>query len=322
MNILLTGCAGYIGSVTTEMLLNKGYSVIGIDNFSHGFIESVDKRALFYRMDVRDKVSLNYLFSKHNIDAVCHLAAESIITESMTDPRKFLDVNVLGGTTLLDVMLENKCNKFIMSSTASTYGEPAYVPMDEKHPQNPANFYGESKLIFERILNWYKDNKGLDFTAFRYFNVGGATENHGERRRNETRLVPVAIKSAYEQTILSVFGNNYKTKDGTPMRDYVHVSDVADAHILALQSKNLPHNYFNLGGDCAFTVLEIIEKVQEISSKQITYSIADRRPGDVEIFWADSSLAREELGWNPQKSTLHEIVQDSVYWFKQLYGYT
>lgn len=320
MNILVTGCAGYIGSVVTERLLNKGYSVIGIDNFSHGFAESVDKRSSFYCADVRDKESLKHVFSRHNISAVCHLAAESIITESMVDPRKFLDVNVLGGTTLLDVMLENGCNKFIMSSTASTYGEPKYTPMDESHPQNPANFYGESKLIFERILNWYKENKGLDYTAFRYFNVGGATKDHGERRKNETRLVPVAIKAAFNKTVLSVYGNDYNTKDGTPMRDYVHVSDIADAHILALQSEKLPYNYFNLGGDRAFTVLEIVQKIQEISGKTLAYSISGRRPGDVEIFWASSRKAKDILKWKAEKSSLDRIVTDSINWYRRVNG--
>jgi UDP-glucose 4-epimerase len=321
MNILVTGCAGFIGSVVTEKLLDKGYTVIGIDNLSHGFIESIDSRAIFHKIDIMDIASLEYIFTQYKIDCVCHLAAEAVIVESMTDPKKFLDTNVVGGTNILEVMLKYGCNKFIMSSTASTYGEPIYTPMDELHPQNPANFYGESKLIFERILNWYKANKGLEFIAFRYFNVGGATEKHGERRTNETRLVPAAIRAAYDQTIFSVYGNDYNTKDGTPERDYVHVSDVADAHIIAIEKiGTTPHSYYNLGGETAYSVMDFLTEVEKFTERKITYTYADRRPGDVEIYWANSKLAKDELSWNADKSTLQDIVKDSVVWYKSLFG--
>jgi len=317
MKILVTGCAGYIGSVICEYLCDNGFTVMGLDNLSHGYRESVDSRVEFHMVDIRNVLEVGRRFNSFKPDVVCHLAAESIITDSMNNPKPFFDVNIKGGISILDNMKEVGCNKLIMSSTASVYGEPEYTPMDENHPKNPVNAYGESKYLFERILRWYQKAYGINFIAFRYFNVGGATEKHGEKRRIETRLVPIAIKAALNNTSMEIFGSNYNTMDGTPMRDYVHVKDIANAHLIGIEKIcEGTSGYLNLGGDRPYSVLEIINKVELITNKKINYTFSDRRPGDVEIFWATSELARICIGWKAEHSSLLEIIKDSVNWFK------
>lgn len=234
-NILVTGCAGFIGSVATERLLDQGHNVIGLDNFSSSYPESVSEDIDFYYADVNDALRLDDLFKSQKIDYVFHFAAESIIGKSMTDPALFFNANVKGGITLLDAMRKNNVKKLIHSSTASSYGIPDYAPINEDHPQNPINAYGESKYLFERILKWYQQCYGLDYVMFRYFNVGGGTSKNGERRKEETRLLPAIMRCIQNNETLKIFGNDYPTKDGTAIRDYLHVVDVANAHILAME---------------------------------------------------------------------------------------
>jgi UDP-glucose 4-epimerase len=318
MNILVTGCAGFIGSVTTELLLSNGYNVIGIDNLSSGYISSVPDEVVFYEGDVNNYDLLDDIFHLHNIDIVFHFAAESIIGKSMTDPSIFFNANISGGITLLDVMRKHNVKKIIQSSTGSSYGMPRYVPMDEEHPQEPINAYGESKYIFERILKWYQKAYQIDYVMFRYYNVGGSTLKNGERRKEETRLLPIIMKCINNNETLQVFGKNYPTKDGTAIRDYLHVVDVANAHVLAMNNfEKVKNDVYNLGSETGFSVLEIIKLSEKITGHEVKYEFSDPRPGDPPILIASRKKAIKKLGWNPENSTLEKVIEDTWRWFKE-----
>ncbi|RKY88009.1 UDP-glucose 4-epimerase GalE [candidate division KSB1 bacterium] len=341
MAILVTGAAGYIGSIVTEELLNQGHSVIAIDNLQEGNREAVLPGAVFYEGNIGDEKLLTKIFKNHRIDAVLHFAAETTIEFSMTNPKIYFENNVVNGIRLLNVMLEHKCNRFIFSSTAATFGEPQYTPIDEKHPQLPINAYGESKLMFEHILDWYHKAYGLKFNAFRYFNAAGASEKLGEAHRHESHLIPLVLKRALaeqkskkaeqqrkkqienredknkeqENISLKVFGNDYPTKDGTCVRDYIHVVDLAQAHILALENLNChPDGKYNLGNGKGFTVLEVIETAKKVTGVDIPYEIAGRRPGDPAVLIASSELAQRELGWESRFRDLESIIGSAWKW--------
>lgn len=315
-NIFITGIAGFIGSVVGEFLVNKGHSVIGIDNLQEGSKNAVSSSITFYEGNVGDKNILESIFNKHSIEYVFHFAAETTIEFSMTDPHKYFNNNVVNGLVLLETMRKYSCSKIIFSSTAATYGEPVYNPIDEKHPQVPINAYGESKLIFEKILEWYYSAYGFKYNLFRYFNASGATALNGEDRRNESHLLPIAFNVLLgKRDKLKVYGNDYPTKDGTCVRDYVHVADIAEAHILAMKNlETKPNGKYNLGSGTGFTVLEVIEAIEKVTSKKIKWEFDNKRIGDPALLVASNELAKKELSWNPGRSTIENIIKSAYDW--------
>jgi UDP-glucose 4-epimerase len=324
MTVLVTGGAGYIGSVVVEQLVMNGVKVIVVDNLQEGNAEAIHPEAVFYHGDFGMASVLNDIFDKHGIDAVLHFAAETTIQYSMTDPALYFKNNVVNGITLLDVMRKHGCQKFIFSSTAATFGEPQYIPIDELHPQKPINAYGESKLMFEKILDWYHWAYGLKFNAFRYFNAAGASKMFGENHRQESHLIPVIIQVALgRRKEISIFGNDYPTKDGTCIRDYIHVIDLAQAHILAIQNLDAnPNHKYNLGNGEGFSNLEVIQMVEKVSGKKVNYQFDARRPGDPGVLIATSKLAKKELNWDPQYPDLQSIVESAWEWHsKHPFGY-
>ncbi|MDO9529565.1 MAG: UDP-glucose 4-epimerase GalE, partial [Syntrophales bacterium] len=253
---------------------------------------------------------------KHVIDAVIHFAADTRVGSSMVYPSQFFNNNVVNGITLLDVMREFDCRRMIFSSTAAIYGEPQYIPVDEKHPQLPVNPYGESKLMFERILDWYHRAYGLKFNALRYFNAAGASKRFGDAKRNVTLLIPVIMQVLRGQRErLQIFGNDYPTKDGTCIRDYIHVLDLAQAHIQAMQNlEKHPSGRYNLGNGQGFSNLEVVKTVESVTGKSVPFEFAPRRPGDPAVLIASSDLAHQELGWQPKFAKLEEIVASAWEW--------
>jgi UDP-glucose 4-epimerase len=324
MNILVTGGAGYIGSICVEELIRQKHSVVVIDNLQEGHREAVHPESVFYKGNFGDKQLLKNIFNDHAIDAVIHFAAETTVEFSMTDPQIYFINNVVNGVNLLEIMREYGCEKFIFSSTAATFGEPESTPIYEGHIQKPINAYGESKLMFEKILDWYHSAYGLKFNAFRYFNAAGASDRLGEDHRNESHLIPIVLKTALSLqekrniSSLKVFGSDYPTKDGTCVRDYIHVIDLANAHILALTNLNEhPDSKYNMGNGEGFSVLEVIEISNRITGLDIPYELTDKRPGDPAILIASSEKFRKETGWEPGYPDLESIIKTAWQWHKR-----
>ena len=316
MNLLVTGGAGYIGSVCVENLIQQGHSVVVVDNLQEGHREAVVSGADLYEGDFGNREFLSNVFERHKIDGVIHFAAETTITFSMTDPGLYFHNNLVNSINLLNVMRKFDCKRMIFSSTAAIFGEPDYTPIDETHPHKPINAYGESKLMFEKVLDWYCDAYGIKFNAFRYFNAAGASRHLGEAHRNESHLIPVLIQAVLGQREnLQIFGDDYPTKDGTCVRDYIHVLDISDAHIQALDNLDKhPRGKYNLGNGKGYTNLEVVKMVEKISGKKLEYEISGRRPGDPTILVASSSLAKKEFGWEPKYIDLETIVYDAFEW--------
>jgi len=319
MVILVTGGAGYIGSICVEELLGQGYEVVVIDNLQEGHREAVLPEAVFYEGNYGDRVVLEGIFQKYPVDTVMHFAAEATVGISMTDPRVFFENNVAFGLVLLDVMRTFQCNKMIFSSTAAVFGEPEYIPIDEHHPEKPINAYGESKLMFEKILDWYHAAYGFQYNSFRYFNAAGASERLGEAHKNETHLIPIILHTALEKrTKIDIFGSDYDTKDGTCIRDYLHVIDIAQAHILGLPNLDKKSNAkYNLGNGVGFTNLEVLKTAEKVTGRNIPFEITARRPGDPDSLVASSLLAREELGWKPLYPSLESIISSAWRWHSE-----
>jgi UDP-glucose 4-epimerase len=318
MNLLVTGGAGYIGSVCAELLLEKGHAVVVVDNLQEGHREAVLPEAVFYEGDFGDWELLQEIFQAHAIDAVIHFAAETTIEFSMTDPGLYFHNNLVNSITLLDVMREFGCKQMIFSSTAATFGEPQYTPIDEKHPQEPINTYGESKLMFEKVLAWYHKAYGFRFNIFRYFNAAGASERFGEAHRHESHLIPIIIQVVLGQRDkLQIFGDDYHTKDGTCVRDYIHVVDLAEAHIRALENLDPhPNGKYNLGNGKGFSNLEVMKIVEKVTGQEVHFEMAPRRPGDPAVLVASSELALKELSWSPKYISLEAIVESAWQWHK------
>ena len=314
-NILVTGGAGYIGSITTELLLEEGYDVIVIDDLRDGKREAVLEPAVFYEGDYGDIRLLGKVFGSNSINAVFHFAASAKIPESIEEPALFYRNNIVGGYWLLEAMLRYNCQNLIFSSSAAVYGEPDYVPIDEGHPKRPINSYGQTKLDFEQMSYWYHRAYDLRVNCFRYFNAAGATERLGEARRDESHLLPLAIETALGQREnLEIYGNDYDTTDGTCIRDYVHVRDIAWAHILAL--KNLdewPYEVYNLGSEKGYSVLEVVKKVNEITGIEVNHEVVGRRAGDAVRLVASNGKAKAELGWEPELG-LEEMIRSTWEW--------
>jgi len=316
LKILVTGGAGYIGSICVETLLKQGHQVVVIDNLQEGYRKAVMPNAFFYEGDYGNKTLLRKIFTEHSFETVIHFAGETTIKYSMTDPGLYFHNNVVNGISLLDIMGEFECKKFIFSSTAAIFGEPKYTPIDEKHPQLPINAYGESKLMFERVLEWHHIAYGVKFNSFRYFNAAGASEKLGEDHRHETHLIPVIIKSILGQRKkVQIFGNDYPTKDGTCLRDYIHVLDLASAHIKALDNLGQhPNGKYNLGNGMGFSNLDIIRTVEAVTGQDVPFEFAPRRTGDPAVLVASSELAKTKLGWQSQFQDLAAIIESAWKW--------
>jgi len=313
VKILVTGGAGYIGSICVEDLLNRGHDVTVFDNLTEGHRKAVDERAKFVQGDLADKTGVSQVIGTEQPAAVMHFAAKALVGESMQNPSKYFFNNVSCGLNLLDAMVEHGVKRFVFSSTCATYGIPETIPIDELAPQKPVNPYGESKLIFEKILRWYDQIHGLVFAALRYFNAAGATEAFGEDHRIETHLIPCVLQVPLgKREHAQVFGTDYATQDGSCIRDYIHVTDLAQAHALALEVKE--SGFFNLGIGGGVSVLEVIEACRKVTGKDIPIVNQPRRPGDPPRLIASAQKAREVLGWRPQFEQITDIVSSAWNW--------
>src|SRR3984893_16993488 len=287
MKIFVTGGAGYIGSVCTELLLDEGHEVTVFDNLSEGNRAAVDARAAFIEGDLQDRQSIAAALSKSSAEGVMHFAASALVGESMKNPSKYFRNNVANGLNLLDAMVEKKMPRFVFSSTCAIFGPPERVPIDETLPTRPINPYGESKLAFEKVMRWYDEIHGLRFVSLRYFNAAGASKNFGEDHHVETHLIPNVLKVALGQAPhVEIFGTDYDTPDGTCIRDYIHIIDLARAHILALQASKSA--FYNLGTGGGSSVREVIETARKITGRKIDIVGKPRRPGDAAGFIASS----------------------------------
>ncbi|HVS88641.1 MAG TPA: UDP-glucose 4-epimerase GalE [Candidatus Acidoferrum sp.] len=315
MNILVTGGAGYIGSHTADAIEKSGHAAIIYDNLSAGHRWAVGSKTLI-EADLADKLSIQRAIEQYRIEAVIHFAAHAYVGESVADPRKYFQNNVVNTLNLLGVMLDLGVKYIVYSSTCATYGVPEKLPISEEHSQRPVNPYGESKLFIERVLHWYEKAYGLRWVALRYFNAAGASGQLGECHDPETHLIPLAIDAALTRFPLSVFGTDYPTEDGTAVRDYIHVDDLASAHIAALEYliKKGTSRAFNLGTGQGHSVREVLQTVERVSKMAVPYRAAARRPGDPAVLVADSRAAKELLSWTPQRSSLREIVESAWLW--------
>ncbi len=317
MTILITGGAGYIGSVTTELLRARGEQVVVLDNLSRGYRDAVAPEIPFYEGNVGDRELVTRIVAEHNIDACVHFAAFAYVGESVSEPALYYENNVAQGINLLGALVTAGVRKFVFSSTCATYGEPQQIPIDETHPQLPANPYGWSKLFIERILADYDRAYDLKFVALRYFNASGASLERGERHEPETHLIPLVLHAAQKKIDhVTVFGNDYPTPDGTCVRDYIHVSDLAGAHALALDylRNGSSSTAINLGNGQGYSVLEVINAARDVTGREIPIEIEGRRPGDPSHLVADSSKARSVLGWQPQHADLATIISSAWKW--------
>jgi len=319
MNVLVTGGAGYVGSVVTEELLKGGHKPIVLDNLQQGHKEAVLPQAEFVLADICDAEALEDVFRRFKIDAVMHMAAETIVEYSVTDPKRYFRNNIVGGINLLDIMLKHDVHKLIFSSSAAVYGEPENTPIREEHPTAPVNSYGESKLMFEHILNWYGKAYGFKHISLRYFNAAGASKYLGEDHHPETHLIPNVLKVALCQgNSAAIFGIDYPTNDGSCLRDYVHVMDIAQAHLLALEKlDNLSGRVYNLGNGAGHSVLEVVDITKKVTGVDIPVSIYPRRAGDPAVLVASSSLAKQEMNWKPEFLELRNIIESAWNWMKK-----
>lgn len=321
MAILVLGGAGYIGSHTVYELIDSGADVVIADNLQTGYIQAVHPKARFYKGDIRDKAFLDNLFKQEKIEAVIHFAANSLVGESMAEPLKYYDNNLYGTMVLLKSMVENGIDNIVFSSTAATYGEPESIPILETDKTEPTNTYGETKLSMEKMFKWVSKAHGVRYVSLRYFNACGAhvSGEIGEAHNPESHLIPIILQVPNGQReAVSVFGDDYNTKDGTCVRDYIHVTDLAQAHILAVNylKKGNESNIFNLGNGVGFTVNEVIETARKVTGHPIPAVIAPRRAGDPATLIASSEKAKKVLGWKPEHDSLEEIIASAWKWHK------
>lgn len=328
MKILVVGGAGYIGSHAVKQLLENEAEVVVIDSLETGHIESIPKEVPFYHVDIRDKAALRAVLERENVDGVIHFAANSLVGESMTKPLKYYNNNVCGTENLLEVLVEVGVKYIVFSSTAATYGDVKTMPITEETPTCPTNTYGETKLSIEKMLKWTHTAHDLNYVCLRYFNVAGAdfSGTIGEAHTTETHLIPLILQVPLGQReFISVFGNDYPTKDGTCIRDYIHITDLVNAHILALDylMKGGESNIFNLGSNNGYSVLEMIEAAREVTGHPIPMKIAERRSGDPALLVASSQKAKDVLGWQPQHTDIKEIIASAWKWHSMHpHGYT
>jgi len=318
MNVLVSGGAGYIGSVTAEVLLRNGHRVVVLDNLVHGHRDAVPAGAEFLQVDLTDLAAARAALAKAKPEAVMHFAGYIMVGESMTKPFKYLGDNSVMGLHLLEAALDAGVRKFILSSTANLFDKPVKVPIDESAALIPGSPYGESKLFLERTLGWLEKTHGLRSACLRYFNAAGATEERGEDHDPETHLIPLVLQVALgKRQKISVFGRDWDTPDGTCIRDYIHVSDLAEAHVLALGALDRGSRVYNLGNGQGFSVLEVIDAARKITGHPIPVEFAPRREGDVARLVADSARIRKELDWTPRLPELHRIIESAWRWHQK-----
>jgi len=320
MKILVLGGAGYIGSHTVYRLIEQGHKVVVFDNFETGYYEAIHPDAEVYEGDLRNRADIDNVFDKESdIDAVIHFAANSLVGESMVKPLKYYDNNICGTKVLLESMVAHNINRIVFSSTAATYGEPIHTPILENDPTNPTNCYGETKRAMERMFYWTEQAHGMKYVSLRYFNACGAhiSGKIGEAHNPESHLIPIILQTANgTRDHISVFGTDYDTPDGTCIRDYIHVTDLAQAHILAVEYliNGGESDIFNLGNGVGFSVKEVIETAKKVTGKEIKVVEENRRAGDPAVLIASSEKAKKVLGWNPQYNELSTIIETAWKW--------
>lgn len=322
MKILVTGGAGYIGSHAVVGLIDKGYEVVVIDNLQTGYKEAIHEKAIFYKGDIRESNFVASVLNKEDIQGVLHFAANSLVGESMEKPLEYYDNNVYGTQKLIEQLVAHKVNTIVFSSTAATYGEPIEVPITEEHPTNPINPYGETKRAMEKLIHWTAEASDLKYISLRYFNVAGAHSSAeiGESHEPETHLIPIILQVPLNQRpYLSIFGDDYETKDGTCIRDYIHIEDLVDAHILALEKliSGGPSGIYNLGTGTGYSILEMLEAARVVTGHEIPVIIADRRVGDPAVLVASSEKAQKELGWTPKHTAVEEIIRSAWQFYQK-----
>ena len=315
MKILVTGGAGYIGSATVELLATTDHEIVVFDNLSKGHRAAVHPKATFVEADLADRAAIDAVFESHSIDAVMHFAAHSLVGESMQKPMLYLGDNVHCGVNLLESMLAHNVTRFVLSSTANLFDDPEHMPITEAERIVPGSPYGESKYILERILAWLGKTTDLRYAALRYFNAAGATETRGEHHEPELHLIPRVLQVAqgiHEK--ISIFGDDYDTPDGSCVRDYIHISDLASAHLLALEALDGGSRTYNLGNGQGFSVKQIVDASRRITGHPIPASIEPRRPGDPATLVASSDKIRSELGWQPKYPDVEQIIETAWRW--------
>jgi len=321
MAVLVLGGAGYIGSHTVYELIDNGVDVVIADNLETGYRQAVHPKARFYQGDIRNRSFIDNVFDSEKIDAVIHFAANSLVGESMVNPLKYYDNNLCGTKVLLESMVAHGIDKIVFSSTAATYGEPERIPILETDKTEPINTYGETKLSMEKMFKWTGVAHGIRYVSLRYFNACGAHKSGliGEAHKPETHLIPLILQVPNGQReYISIYGDDYNTKDGTCIRDYIHVTDLAQAHILAMEylMKGNESNIFNLGNGVGFTVKEVIDTARKVTKHPINAKVAERRAGDPAVLVASSKKAKEVLGWKPQHADLEEIIESAWNWHR------
>ncbi len=315
MKVFVTGGAGYIGSACSEYLLDKGHEVVVFDSLVTGHLDAVDPRAKFVKGDLGDREALIKLVAEGSFDAVMHFAAFSLVGESMQNPGKYFKNNLANAINLADAAIAGKVKSFVFSSTAATFGQPKSVPIKESSPQKPINPYGESKLCFEKALDWYSKIHGMKYAALRYFNAAGATGKFGEMHSPETHLIPIILQVAQgKRDKIMIYGDDYDTPDGTCIRDYIHILDLAQAHEKALYAPK--SGRYNLGSGCGFSVKQIIDAARAVTGHPIPAEVAPRRAGDPARLIACSDLARKKLGWEPKFEDPKVIIESVWKWMK------
>jgi UDP-glucose 4-epimerase len=315
-NVLVTGGAGYVGSVCCAELLRLGHSVTVVDDLSTGFKDAVPAKAAFVQMDIADRRGLMGLAGDLKFDVVFHFAAKALIPESVRNPGLFFEQNVASSITMLEGLRSVGVKNFVFSSSAAVYGTPSQTPIEEDSPKNPVNSYGETKLMLERVLAWYAKAYSWSVIAFRYFNAAGATRELGERHDPETHIIPLLLQAAAgERDSFTIYGDDYETPDGTCLRDYVHVLDIAQAHVCALQKLNQPGmQAFNIGLGTSYSVRQICREAEKVSGRSISIRVGPRRAGDPSVLCASPSRLMQDLHWKPEHSSLQEILGSAWEW--------
>jgi UDP-glucose 4-epimerase len=315
VNLFVTGGAGYIGSIVVEQLIADGHVAVVYDDLSRGHRAAVAKESIFIEGNLMEREKLIRAFERHNVEAVIHLAASSQVGESIRNPHLYFTNNVSAGIGLLDAMLSAGIKRIVFSSTAAIYGEPETIPVTEETPLRPSSPYGESKLAFERMLRWYEEAYQLRYVSLRYFNAAGASERLGEDHDPETHLIPNVLRAASgKASHVDIFGEDYNTPDGTCVRDYIHVIDLANAHILALGVTEKRSEVYNLGYGNGYSVAEVVEMARQVTGRWISTEAAPRRAGDPPVLIANPDKIMRDLGWNPRHSELDRIIESAWRW--------
>jgi UDP-glucose 4-epimerase len=315
VKILVTGGAGYIGSIVVEQLIQAGESVVVFDNLYQGHQAAVHPDAIFVEGDLADRIAVDTLLSEHQPEAIMHFASHTLVGESMENPFRYLGENVTNALNLLQAAVQHGVRRFILSSTANLFDDPERMPIDERERIVPGSPYGESKHILERMLYWLDRIYDFRYAALRYFNAAGASAERGEDHHPELHLIPIVLGVALgKRDKVLVFGDDYPTRDGTCVRDYIHVIDLAQAHILALRALDQGSRVYNLGNGQGFTVKEVIEMAREITGHPIPAEVAPRRPGDPAVLIASSDTIRNDLGWEPRYPNLRDIIESAWKW--------